>query len=145
MNTCAFFGHRNYDYTAYLHKIEEMVENVIVNFGVKQFYCGGRGKFDVIGAKTVKKLQIKYPQIKITQVLSYIPQEKGMVLNDYFDDSVYLLERNVPRRFAILETNKLLVDRVDFIISGVEHSYGGAAQAIEYAQRKKKNIINIFI
>ena len=143
MKSCAFFGHRKYNYAMYAQKIEEKVKVLIVDCGVQQFYSGGRGKFDLMCAKIVKKLQSQYSNIKITQVLSYIPQE-GMDLLDCFDDSLYLLERNVPKRFAIIETNKLLVNNVDFIISGVEYSFGGAAQVVEYAQRKHKKVISIF-
>ena len=35
-----------------------------------------------------------------------------------YDDSVYLLEKAVLPRFAIVETNKLLVQKVDFVVSG---------------------------
>ena len=145
MKSCTFFGHRKYDYREYADKIEEIAESLIVDCDVQQFYSGGRGNFDIMCAKVVKKLQLKYPNVKITQVLSYIPEEKENNILSFFDDSLYLLERNVPKRFAIIETNKLLVNKVDFIISGVEHGFGGASQAVEYAQRKQKNIISIFV
>lgn len=60
-----------------------------------------------------------------------------------FDDSVYLLEKNVPKRLAIVETNKSLVDTGDFVVAGVMTHFGGAYMACEYAYRRKKPIISV--
>ena len=143
MKECAFFGHREYDYNFYEEKLLKMVEKLIVDCNVERFYSGGRGNFDLFSAKIVKRLQEQYPTIKMTKVFSYMPKKEEMK-ELLFDDTVYLLERNVPKRFAILETNKKLVDKVDFIVSGVEYGFGGAVQAIGYARTKKKQIISIF-
>ncbi len=81
-------------------------------------------------------------------VLSYIPEasvenDNTFILPKYFDDSIYLLERSVPKRLAIIETNKCLVDKVDFIVAGVMTHYGGAYTACEYAFKKKKPIVSV--
>ncbi|MBQ3019252.1 MAG: hypothetical protein IJD77_01520 [Clostridia bacterium] len=73
-----------------------------------------------------------------------MPQKKEEYDLPYFDDSVYVLEKKVLPRFAIIETNKALIDKVDFVVSGVYHSFGGALQAVEYAKRKGKSIVDIF-
>ena len=75
-------------------------------------------------------------------VLSYLP-DGVFELPKYFDDSVYLLERQVPKRLAIIETNKLIADRVDYIVAGVMNHGGGAYAAIEYAHKRKKSIISL--
>ena len=62
----------------------------------------------------------------------------------FFDDSVYLLERTVPPKYAILETNYTLIRKVDFIVSGVKYTFGGAAKAIDYAKKQKKTVIDVF-
>ena len=77
-------------------------------------------------------------------MLSYMPQKKEEYALPYFDDSVYVLEKEVLPRFAIIETNKALVDKVDFVVSGVYRSFGGALQAVEYAKRKGKSIVDIY-
>lgn len=61
----------------------------------------------------------------------------------YFDDSVYLLEKQVPPKFAISETNKILVKKSDFIVSGVWHNWGGAYSAVEFAKRQGKTVIDV--
>ena len=77
-------------------------------------------------------------------MLSYLP-DKNFVLKDKYTDSVYLLERYVPPRYAILETNKLIVNKSDFIIVSTKNSFGGARTAREYAEKKGKIIINYYI
>lgn len=76
-------------------------------------------------------------------VLSYHPQQ-DFILPSCFDDSVYLLDKKVPDRFAIYYTNRKMVDLSDYIISGVMLNTGGAASACNYAKSKKKEVISIF-
>ena len=62
---------------------------------------------------------------------------------DCFDDSIYLLEKRVPERLAIIETNKCLADKVDYIVAGVMTHGGGAYAALKYAHKRKKPIISV--
>lgn len=142
MKSCAFFGHRDYDYKKERDRITELILGLIETEGVTQFYSGYRGNFDLTCCAIVRELKKRFSGITLMMVLSYHPRE-GFEVPTVFDDSVYLLERNVPLRYAISETNKLLVDRVDFILSGAIYDYGGAAKAVEYARRRKKIIWSI--
>ena len=141
MKSCAFFGHAKGDYQYQQNFIESMAEELIVYYGVTEFYVGMRGAYDFLCARVIYNLKQKYPYLRLIQVLSYIPQKKEYK-TPYCDDSVYLLVRNVPKQFAIIETNKLIVDKVDFIITGIEYDWGGAAKAVEYARKKKKEVIS---
>lgn len=144
MKACVFFGHRKGDYKSVESKINKVVMDLIEREEVTQFYSGGRGAFDWLCARLVSKLKEKYPHIKLTRVLSYMPRKKEEYDLPYFDDSVYVLEKKVLPRFAIIETNKALVDKVDFVVSGVYRSFGGALQAVEYAKRKGKSVVDIY-
>lgn len=148
MKSCAFFGHRNMNVEQYREKLLNIIVDLIENKGVVQFYSGFRGDFDVFCSYLIHELKARYPQIKNTMVFSYLPEvsenpEYNFELPKCFDDSVYLLERQVPKRLAIIETNKCLVDKVDYIIAGVMTHGGGAYAACEYANKKKKPIINV--
>lgn len=143
MKSCAFFGHRKGDYEKEEKILLLVLAELIQRYHVTQFYAGGRGAFDWLGARLIAGLREENPQIRLTQVLSYIPTEKEQPKRLYFDDTVYLLERKVPLRFSILETNKLLVDKVDFVISGVKYCGGGARKAVEYAQKRGKTVIDV--
>lgn len=126
----------------YREKLLPILTDLIENTGVERFYSGYRGDFDKFCSNTVYELKSKYPYIKNTMVLSYIPN-KDFILPKCFDDSIYLLERQVPKRLAIIETNKRLVDKVDYIVAGVIIHGGGAYAALEYAYKRKKSIINL--
>lgn len=144
MKSCAFFGHRSMGVDRYKERLRQVVIDLIENKGVIRFYSGFRGDFDVYCSYLVYELKNSYPQIKNTMALSYIPEEKvGFRMPKCFDDSVYLLERGVPKRLAIIETNKCLVDIVDFVVAGVITHCGGAYMACEYAYKRKKPIISV--
>lgn len=142
MKSCAFFGHRYIDPEIFGKDMHHILVDLIENKGVTQFYSGFRGDFDRLCSFAVYTMKEKYPMIKNTMVLSYIP-DKDFILPKYFDDSVYLLEKQVPKRFAISATNKLLVDKVDYIVACVLTHGGGAYAALEYARRRNKPIINV--
>lgn len=126
----------------YKEKLLQTLTALIENMGVTHFYSGYRGDFDRFCSNTVYELKSKYPFIKNTMVLSYIPN-KEFVMPECFDDSIYLLERSVPKRLAIIETNKCLVDKADYIVAGVILHGGGAYTALEYANKRKKPIISL--
>ncbi|MCM1545482.1 MAG: hypothetical protein NC033_00440 [Clostridiales bacterium] len=146
--SCAFFGHRHMNVGQYGEKLLNVICDLIENKGVTQFYSGFRGDFDVYCSELVHGLKVRYPQIKSTMALSYIPYisddpDRAFKLPKYFDDSVYLLERRVPDKLAIIETNKLIVDKADFIVAGVITHCGGAYTACEYACKRKKTVISV--
>lgn len=143
MKACAFFGHRDGLYESKREIVKEIVTDLIEKEGVNQFYIGGRGAFDSICADIVHGLKKHFPWIKNTLVLSYIPT-KDFILSARYDDSVYLLEKAVLPKFAIWETNKLIIDRCDFIITAVGKECGGAYRALQYAKRQGKRTWNVF-
>lgn len=144
MKACAFFGHRQYGYEGSREIIKNSIVDLIENYGVTQFYSGGRGTFDNLCSSIVYELKSKYSALKNTLVLSYLPKKKEEYsLPEKYDDSVYFLEKKVPPRLAIVKTNEETVNRVQFILSGVVWSHGGAYEACKYAQRKGKKVIFI--
>ncbi len=143
MYSCAFFGHRDVDYTPYCEKIENILADLIENRGVTRFYSGNRGNFDKLCAYLVWDLKFRYPQIENILVLSY-PSKSDFILPKFFDDAAYLLETHVPPKFAIPQTNRRMVDLADHIVSGVNRDRGGAFTACQYAEKRKKDIIRIY-
>ena len=145
MKACAFFGHRDENYGADRELIKNSIANLIENYGVGIFYSGGRGNFDRICSEIVFELKKEYPFLQNFLVFSYLPNPKSeFMLPSRYDESVYLIERSVPSRYAILETNKAIVKRVDFVLSGVRWDWGGAWKACEYARKKGKTVLNLY-
>lgn len=141
MFSCAFFGHGKIGAEQYRAKLLRIIIDLIENKKVTQFFSGFRGNFDRFCSNTVYEIKANYPNIKNTMVLSYIPN-KNFILPECFDDSIYLLERYVPKRLAIIETNKCLVEKTDYIIAGIINHAGGACAALEYAYKRRKPIIS---
>lgn len=142
MKNCAFFGHRSANYEPYKDKIRLEMTGLVKNCGVTQFFGGGRGRFDSVCARQAYELKREFPDVRNILVLSYHPDNK-FELPKIYDESVYLLERKVPPLYAIVETNKAIVDMADVVICGVMRDFGGAYEAIAYAKQKRKKIIDI--
>ena len=115
----------------------ETVEKLI-ELDADLFLLGGYGAFDRMAAGVVAELRKKYPQVQSVLVKPYLDREMD---ESGYDWTVYPGLENVPRRFAISHRNRYMVDKADFVVAYVTHGWGGAAQTLEYANRKKKSII----
>lgn len=139
--SCAFFGHREYPYWGYRDKLEEAIK-YLIDIGVTEFYSGNRGTFDRLCAYTVWNLKDEYPEIRNILVLSYLPDEK-FKLPEWYDEAVYLLDKQVPHRYAISHTNRKLAQTVNYIIVGVAHKFGGAWSVYNYARKHLYSTLNV--
>lgn len=145
--SCFFIGHREAD-ERLLPRLELTIERLIVEENVRYFYVGGYGGFDRIAAAAVKHAKQKYPDITLMLVLPYHPAERLIDTPNGFDGTYYPdgLE-NTPRRYAIVRTNKIMVDTCDWLVCCVRHSASKSRKLLEYARRREEKgliqIINI--
>ena len=142
--TVCFFGHRNtpQDIIPVLHGV---LIDLIENQGADTFYVGNQGGFDSMVYSELKKLAEIYPHIAYSVVLAYMPGKK----QDYeFVDYEHTLYpdglESVPPRFAIEKRNKIMLERSDIVVTYVRTSFGGAAKFKEFAEKKKKQVINLY-
>ena len=49
----------------------------------------------------------------------------------------------VPRRFAISWRNNWMLDRADYVVTYITHSWGGAAKYANLARKKGKTVIRL--
>ena len=144
---CCFAGHANIcNQDKIKEKLKKEIINLIENYGVTEFYNGGKGDFDWLCAQCVDKLRNDYPFIKSYLILAYMPKEMDKNENDLalFDSTLYPSIEKTPRRFAIVKQNEWMINNADFLIAYVDHSWGGAYKTFEYAKRKKHiSVINI--
>ena len=144
MKSCFFIGHREAD-ERLLPRLELEIDRLIQDENVRYFYVGGYGGFDRVAATAVKRAKRKYPDIILMRVLPYHPAEKSIPTLDGFDGTYYPegLE-NTPRRYAIVRTNKIMVDVCDWLICYVNHSASNSRKLLEYARRREsKGLIQI--
>lgn len=134
-----FCGHGDLGISDEVKKwLYEVVEKTIKD-GATTFYLGGYGHFDFLAGVVVTELKEKYPHIQRVLVIPYLDRDYDM---KHYDSSYYPSLENVPKRFAISKRNQAMVNEADVVISYVVHSWGGAAKTLEYAQKKKKTILN---
>lgn len=140
---CSGFGHRDIHYNQ--EDLQKIIYPLITEKGVTTFYTGGMGNFDNSFSSAVKNLKKEFHNIKLCLVVPYLT--KNLTINqEYYKtiyDEVFVPDINHYYKSAITLRNRWIVDRSDYIISGVYHTFGGAYIAMKYAQKINKFIIRI--
>ena len=136
--TVTFCGHSKLYKTDSFSKWLDVILPSLIEGGAGTFYLGGYGAFDGLAAAAVKKQKKTYPHIELILVLAYLDRD---IDTSYYDDSTYPPLERVPRRYAIRRRNEWMVSASDVVVSGVTHSWGGAARTLEFAQRKNKVVL----
>ena len=138
---CTFCGHaQTPDHVKSL--LEKAIEELIINGKVDPFYVGSQGQFDRMALSVLRELKEAYPQIQYTIVLAYIPGARTV----YDDDMPTVYPEGlelVPKKFAIVNRNRWMVEQSEYLIAYVQHSWGGAAQTLTYAKRRGIQISNL--
>lgn len=144
-----FIGHRSLSAERDLaEKIRSAIlANVPKNEKVS-FYCGGYGDFDLLSAQVCRSLKSHFPQSELVYITPYMTPVQQKKMRYYLDEKLYdsVLYppiETVPLRYAIRKRNDWMVREADLIFSYVIRPYGGAAKALEFAKKKKKNIVDL--
>lgn len=142
--SCFFFGHREADERV-LPRLKQTVEQLVREEKVRYFYVGCYGGFDRIAAVAVKKVKEQYPEIILMMVLPYHPADRPVNKPDGFDGTYYPdgLE-HVPKKYAIVRANRLMVDISDWLVCYVCHGASNSRNLLEYAKRREdKGVLRI--
>ena len=108
------------------------------------FYVGQQGAFDGIVRSVLKELVLVYPQIRYAVVLERLPPKRDEFdTRDYSDTMLPEGIETIHPRFAISWRNKWMIKQSDYVVTYIAHSWGGAAQFGEMAERQKKEVINL--
>lgn len=139
--TCTFFGHSDAPENI-CKTIEEAIVTLIECNSVNKFYVGNHGNFDNMVIKILNKLKKSNYDINFYIVLAYLPQKSSMNANN-LEKTIYPdgLEK-VPKRYAILERNKWMLLKSDYVISYVRH-IGNAKNFKQLAEKRGKTIIEL--
>lgn len=146
----SFFGHK---LIRGCNDLPKQIEQVILK-NIKQnekifFYCGGYGNFDVLCASVCRTIAHNVPNCEIVYITPYITEAQQQKIKHYinikmYDSVIFPPLETVPPKYAILKRNEWMAEQADLIIGYVEHAFGGAYTAIEYARKKKKQVINLY-
>ena len=141
--TCFFIGHRDTPDSIYPQLVDE-VERHITVYGVDTFVVGHYGRFDALAARAVREAKMRHPSVKLLLLLPYHPAEQ-FVSADGFDGTFYPdgMER-IPRRAAILQANRRMIDHCDYLIARAWQPGSNAVKLLEYAKKNEDiYIINL--
>ena len=139
---CCFFGHKDIP-SGLTERLFPVLTRLIAE-GVDSFLVGNQGGFDSAVLHTLRLLKEKHPHIAYNVVLAYMPGAKEEWSAYEPMETLYPegLEAVHPR-YAISWRNKWMIQESDVVVTYITHSWGGAAQFAELAERKHKRVINI--
>ena len=126
-------------------KLKHILIKEITKNSTCKFYLGGYGNFDGLCLRTLRELKKEFQDIELIFITPYIDQNYSKLefAKYHYDDVIFPPLECVPRKFAILKRNEWMVDSADLVIAFVKYSWGGAAKTLEYARKRKKQIINL--
>ena len=142
MRIC-FFGHAEF-YSS--NEVEQRLLSLLKSYTEKydvEFLFGGYGRFDDFALKCVNSIQgsNKIRRIFVTPYITENYKHRLEYAKHIYDEIIYPEIESVPLRFAISARNKWLANHCDVIICYINHTFGGAYDAIKDA--KNKLIINL--
>lgn len=142
---CCGFGHRVM-LTDVGKPLREMLERLTAQ-GVTAFYTGGMGEFDELFAQTVRSIKRNDHQLRLVLVLPYLTQpvatERAWYETQYDEILIPTELAGVHPKAAITLRNRWMVDRSSIVIAALRRDYGGAAEAIRYAESTGKEVLRL--
>ena len=150
--TISLFGHRIIeDYNTVESKLYELLRIVMQKeSGEVEFLVGRNGDFDLMAASIIRKLKKETgnENVFLTLVLPYETAELRNNTESFesYYDSIEICEASVNQNFkyAIVARNRDMIDRSDMVVVYVKNETGGAYQALKYAEKNQKRIINLY-
>ena len=143
---CCGFGHR-----VMLMDVEkplrETLERLVEERGVRVFYTGGMGEFDELFARAVRSMKRECPSLRLALVMPYLTERLNLDKAFYeaqYDEILIPAELDgVHPKAAIGLRNRWMVERSDVVIAALHRDFGGAAEAVRYAENRGKEVVRI--
>ena len=150
--TVSLFGHRIIeDYQAVENKLYELLRIIMQKESAEvEFLVGRNGDFDLMAASVIRKLKKETGNDNafLTLVLPYETAELRNNTESFesYYDSIEICEASAECNFkyAIVARNRDMIDRSDMVVVYVKNESGGAYQALKYAEKSQKRIINLY-
>lgn len=143
---CCGFGHRDC-YVNVKEQLREVIERLINEQDITIFLTGGMGEFDSEFSAAVRTCKSCSSKVKLVLVKPYFSNElnTNKEYYEYYYDDIIIPDIIAGSHYksAITKRNRWMVDRCDAILSGVYRESGGAYDAIKYAKRKEKPVIEL--
>lgn len=144
-----FFGHR--DFCAHRHCEEELssvIKRLISENEYVNFYVGRNGEFDTFVSSCVKRVAREWGNDNSSLILclpySTADYRNSLKYLEDFYDEIEICEKSSGVHFksAIRIRNRELIKSAELVICYVCRENGGAFQALNYAKKLGKTVIN---
>lgn len=148
--TVSFFGHRILrDFGAAEKRVEPLIRQWLLEKEYVEFLVGRDGDSDQIVSSAVRRMKraVRDDNSALIWVLPYETAELRACEEDFrqYYDGIEVCENaaeSYPKR-AFQVRNRQMIDRSDAVVCYVDHPGGGAWQALRYAQKQRKPVINL--
>lgn len=142
---CCGFGHRVM-LTDVEKPLRETLERLAAQ-GITAFYTGGMGEFDELFARTVRSIKRNECRLRLVLVLPYLARrvatERAWYETQYNEILIPAELDDVHPKAAIALRNRWMVDRSSIVIAALRRDYGGAAEAVRYAESTGKEVLQL--
>ena len=145
--TVSFFGHRQIERPFEVEeRLEKIIRELIRSKEYVEFLVGRNGEFDQMVASTVRRVKkaVDDANSALVLVLPYMTAEYSnnkASFEDYYDE-VEIFDSG-HFRAAFGQRNRAMVDRSDLVVCCIEHDEGGAYEAVRYARKRDKKVLNV--
>ena len=124
---CCFLGHRKINATSELsRRLTEVIETLITEKCVREFYFGSKSEFDDLCHKTVTELKEKYPHIKRIYVRSayqHIPDWYEDSLLKHYEDTYFPEHMKNAGKASYVERNQEMINNSTFCVVYYDETY----------------------
>lgn len=148
--TVSFFGHRIVTDSIFVAEyLEQVIIQLLREKEYVEFLVGRNGDFDQLVSSAIRKIKKNFRNDNSSHVLvlAYPTsefQKNEQSFYDYYDE-IEICEAAAQSHFksAIKIRNRSMVDRSDLVVCYIKHESGGAYQAVSYAKRQSKKVLNV--
>ena len=166
MFSCCVIGHRKIDNQENIKPILKEQVVMLLKKGVTNFYFGSMSDFNDISWEVVTELKEQYPSIKriyVRSAFQYIDKSYEDYLLESYEETYFPPKIENAGKCSYVERNYEMIDNSTYCIFYYNEDYvapykrepkhnmlpstrrrSGTKIAYDYAQKKKKEIINIY-
>ena len=151
----AFIGHRHAPETeALTAQIKEVVRALIEDEGADTFLFGSKSAFDTLCYEAVTELKEAFPHIRRVYMRTAYEEADDYTLKYLlkgYEETIFPAGVAGAGVLSYIKRNQAMVDACDLLVTFCEPKdpyksrKSGTRIAVQYAQRKKKRIFNLFV
>lgn len=147
--TVSFFGHRYIDNSANIEKqLDKLIKSLITEKEYVEFLVGRDGDFDLLVASCISRAKKELFDSNSSLIwvqpyptANYVKNQSAF--DSYYDEIEVFDEVKAHPKAAFTLRNRYMLNRSNYAIFFVENNFGGAYNALKYAEKTNIKHINL--